>query len=618
MESTSVREFAERILLTTSLEEKLTHAPASLVIDPPKRGSYHAPDLPGRPNELIPQKHQAKSAFPSAPQIEHEEHRATLLHFFANHELLAVELMALALLKFPDAPDAFRKGVLNTLKEEQNHTRWYIQRMQECGIQFGDHPVTPMIWEHIATMESPLDYVSRLSLTFEQANLDYAKYYAEILSQAGDSKSAKILTKIYHDEIAHVGHGLKWLRRWKQEAQSDWDAWHQRLHLPLSPMRAKGMAPFNETGRRKAGLDDHFIASLKRYHSSRGRSPDLWYFNPDAEYAAETPSWTCPKRLHDLAADLEPAFALAAPTQDDIVLMRRRPSDSHRDYLAQFDLSFPEIAPFEELETIQKERKMRSVRPWAKLSPLLSKETTLTLRELLPAHLNPLPAKISSPTLLTGDYENWVAKDLYGAAGRGIHRFTQETVAQLPRKSFLIEPWVEKLMEFSLLFHRRPEEEGGLRYLGSVRQTTDLQGQWRSSSSLAKPTHGLSPDLARLIGQHLMPTIRQFIQPALEELLSSHAYLGPICLDSFYYQTPEGPKWQPVVEINARWTMGRLAHEFRRKINSQKSFTLTTCSPPEARKWIDDQKAIVLADPDTASRRVPILLEVESFGPPLL
>ena len=228
-EPQSVREFAERILLSNSLEEKLTHAPASLTLDPPERGGYRAPDLPGRPDSLIPVRKKSSSAFPSPEQLEDEEQRALLLHFFANHELLAVELMALALLKFPDAPDSFRRGVFHTLKEEQNHTRWYVQRMKECGIHFGELPVSPMIWNHIASMESPLDYVSRLSLTFEQANLDYARHYSQVLEQVGDQKTAKILSKIYHDEIAHVGLGIKWLRRWKEQSQSDWDAWH-KLH----------------------------------------------------------------------------------------------------------------------------------------------------------------------------------------------------------------------------------------------------------------------------------------------------------------------------------------------------------------------------------------------------
>ena len=49
--------------------------------------------------------------------------------------------MALVLLKFPEAPPEFRSGVLRTLKEEQMHTKLYLKRMAECGVDFGDLPV---------------------------------------------------------------------------------------------------------------------------------------------------------------------------------------------------------------------------------------------------------------------------------------------------------------------------------------------------------------------------------------------------------------------------------------------------------------------------------------------
>ena len=191
-EESSVREFAERVLLGESLAEKLEGT--DLKIDAPMKGGYVTPTLPGRRLELRPRQAGGKRVrFPA--RVESDEERARLLHFFANHELLAVELMALALLKFPDAPDSFRRGVLRTLQEEQEHTRWYVERMAECGVSFGDYPVSGMIWDHIATMESPLDYVGRLSLTFEQANLDYARHYSGVLQSAGDEKSASILKK---------------------------------------------------------------------------------------------------------------------------------------------------------------------------------------------------------------------------------------------------------------------------------------------------------------------------------------------------------------------------------------------------------------------------------------
>ena len=104
-----------------------------------------------------------------------------LLHFFANHELLATELMALVLLKFPDAPAAFRKGVFETLKDEQEHTRLYMERMKSCGISLGDFPVSGYFWRCVAPMEHPIDYVAGLCLTFEQANLDFAGHYGQAL-----------------------------------------------------------------------------------------------------------------------------------------------------------------------------------------------------------------------------------------------------------------------------------------------------------------------------------------------------------------------------------------------------------------------------------------------------
>lgn len=589
------------------MEEKLTHAPKSLIIDPPQRGTYQAPDRPGRPTNLISYKNQHKSHFPSADQLENEEHRATLLHFFANHELLAVELMALALLKFPDAPDSFRRGVFHTLKEEQNHTKWYVQRMKECGIEFGDMPVSPMIWEHIADMESPLDYVSRLSLTFEQANLDYAHYYSKILHDIGDAKSAKILQTVYKDEIAHVGHGIKWLRRWKKRSQTDWDAWHKQLHLPLSPIRAKGITPFNEEGRRKAGLDDHFIASLKRFQFSRGRSPDMWFFNPYAEVEQGTPGWTCPKKLDDLAADLEPAFALAMPSQDDLVLLRRMPTNEHRDRLEKHELTFPETVLFSEKVVIEKSRKLRSTRPWAQLTPLLSKEATLRLRNLLPAKLNPIPAKICTDDIakFIAEHpdEDWVGKDLFSAAGRGIFRFSKDDLSRLPKRTLLIEPWLEKTHEFSLLFHRSTEAEGGLKFIGTVHQETSANGQWLSSESRSKPARGLNKSLAIQLNQQVFPAVKNEIHQALEKLCAEENYYGPLCLDSFFYGED---RWQPIVELNARWTMGRIAHQLRHKLARSQTLKLSTCSLKDADS-LSQKGAILLGDPKTSSTRMPII-----------
>ena len=606
-EPQNVSEFAERVLMSTTLQDKLTHAPVSLTLDPPKRGNFIAPSLPGRPHHLKPRPNDGKSPFPSADQIHDEEQRGILLHFFANHELLAVELMALALLKFPDAPDSFRKGILRTLQEEQNHTLWYLERMKDCGLKFGDYHLSPMIWSHISSMESPLDYVSRLSLTFEQANLDYAKHYSQVLARAGDQKSADLLSKIYKDEIAHVGYGLKWLRRWKQKAQSDWDAWHKQLHFPLSPIRAKGLAPYNEEGRRKAGMDEHFIASVKRYQASRGRSPDLYWFNPDVELAANDSNWTPPQRLEKLAADLEYAFALAAPSSDDLILLRNQPSDRHREALAHHNLTFPEVSPISELHHIRKTRKIRHERPWGIPNPtLLSKKLGLEIRGLLD---NSISAQIccnqkETQTFIEANpHRNWLAKPLLGSAGRGLIKFSSDQIPSI-KEAHLIEPWLNKEQEFSLLYQSNPIDQGGLRFLGICHQEVSNNGQWISSTSVAKPANGLPTECARLVANEVLSASKKEVQNALRTLLESHNYQGPVCIDSFLHRTSKGLEWHQVSEINARWTMGRLAHNLRLKLCPNRSLTLTTI-PKDLPL---PKSAIFLGDPSTAHTRIPVAI----------
>ncbi|HTD67901.1 MAG TPA: DUF455 family protein, partial [Candidatus Limnocylindria bacterium] len=122
-----LRDFAEQVLFATTLEEKL-RAPASLTDEHPG-AAMSTPELPGRPVELrFKPSGASKGEAPGLHHLEKERERGKLLHFFANHELLATELMALVLLKFPNAPAAFRRDVLQTLKDEQQHTRWYIER----------------------------------------------------------------------------------------------------------------------------------------------------------------------------------------------------------------------------------------------------------------------------------------------------------------------------------------------------------------------------------------------------------------------------------------------------------------------------------------------------------
>ena len=98
------------MLLSDSLEEKLA-APTEPLTDDVPGPALITPEAPGRPLALRMAERGDRVELPPERELHREEPRAVLLHLFANHELLATELMALAILKFPDAPRAFRKAV---------------------------------------------------------------------------------------------------------------------------------------------------------------------------------------------------------------------------------------------------------------------------------------------------------------------------------------------------------------------------------------------------------------------------------------------------------------------------------------------------------------------------
>ena len=362
----NVTEFAEQIVFGKTLEDKLL-VPGRLTHDGQVKNRPDVSSLiaPSRMAGLEMRHDRGGSVQPpSDDQLEHEWARGQLLHFLANHELLATELMALVLLKFPDAPRAFRQGVLVTLQEEQEHTRMYIKRMKECGVEFGSYPLSGQFWRVVEPMESPMDFVSRLSLTFEQANLDYSLHFASVFDRIGDSETAGLLQKIYEDEIGHVQHGLHWFRQWKDPEQSDWEAYQEQLEFPMSPQRGRGpRASFNRDGRARAGLTTDFIDSIEVFRQSRGRPPTVHWFDAGAESDLPGQGDRSDDLVEQLSNDLE-LVMVPVSKQDDVVLVRSIPSRELRKHLIDCGFELPEFVKLDSFESL-KDRKLGGFLPWA-------------------------------------------------------------------------------------------------------------------------------------------------------------------------------------------------------------------------------------------------------------
>ena len=612
-----VREIAERILFGTTLEEKLAPPPPG-VSDDDRGGPITTPEAPVRPEELRLRRDGVRAEFPGTVGLEDEEQRGRLLHFFANHELLATELMALVLLKFPEAPAEFRAGVLQTMKEEQMHTKLYLKRMADCGVEFGDLPVNGFFWNTVSTMTTPLDYVTRLSLTFEQANLDYARGYAEVFAEAGDLETAAILERIYRDEIGHVSYGLKWFRRWKREG-SDWRRFVTGLHLPLSAARAKGAFSFNEEGRRGAGLDEEFIRELRVYAQSKGRTPNVFWFNPGAEESLVSSGAASTRAARQMECDLALLPAYLA-RHEDVVIVPEMPPTAFLTQLLDAGIELPEIVSADRVPEIG-ERKLHELRPWARTpdaQPMIDKlgrdcpqarrelfSKALHagfLRSLLKSASNPMlcpPECVGETVCSTGAVETWmesssfpecVVKAPFSTAGRDrvICRVAEGVPAGLQARigdmidrqgELVIEPWLQRLVDFSVHYDMA---DGELRRRGLVVVENTDRGQFRRATVADRFTDFLEEEVRPLLFEgasrrgHLIDFLEDVLEPGLASLLGKHHYTGPVGMDAFLYQDREGAvRWKPVVEINPRYTMGRVALELARFTPSHAQTSLT-------------------------------------------
>lgn len=256
-----LRAFAEQVLLTPDLSRKVARISEPLTDENP--GEVLRVATPARPDNLQFAARRTAPAMPKAQSLKDPRKRAIAHHVMANHELQALEVMAMVLLAFPEAPAEFRMGMAHIMFDEQRHTRMHAQRGEELGVKFGDLPVNSWIWQKAQDYQTTLEYVAGLPLVFEGANLDHTVEFEEYFKQAKDRRSAAIMRAIHKDEIHHVEFGLTWLRQFKSPEDSDWDAWLKALKWPIRPSKARGDL-FQREARLQAGLTSDFIDRLEQ------------------------------------------------------------------------------------------------------------------------------------------------------------------------------------------------------------------------------------------------------------------------------------------------------------------------------------------------------------------
>ncbi len=260
----SFHDWANSILFSSHLEDKLRKISLNHRVDFSFSPMNDVPAGPGRSELHLFSEKQLK--FPKASQLYLKQNLAIAMHAFANHELLAIELMALAILILPHHTEQEKKwklGIAQSLMEEQVHFQLYVDRLKSCGYDFGSFPLSGFFWQRASHFKNFSEYSAVMSLTLEAANLDFANYYQKIFLELGDQVSASILEKVLMDEIKHVKFGVSLLKKLKGD-HSLFDYYQSLLPFPLTPARSKGI-DFQPHLRKLCGLDNSFIDSIKNF-----------------------------------------------------------------------------------------------------------------------------------------------------------------------------------------------------------------------------------------------------------------------------------------------------------------------------------------------------------------
>jgi uncharacterized ferritin-like protein (DUF455 family) len=242
-------------IATTDLAHKLAPppVPARWETRPPARRIGQ----PGRPAQLRPARKARK--FPGPGALQHVLGRARIVHTFVHHELQAAELMAWAILAFPETPRPFRRGLLAICREEMRHMRLYAGYLQTCGVAYGDFTVRDWFWDRVPAATTAAHFVAVMGVGFEGGNLDHSERFARLFRDAGDVAGAGIVATVGSEEIRHVRFAAHWFRRFT--GGLDFDAWRAHLPAPLSPIVMRG-DEMNTLDRARAGLDGEFLARL--------------------------------------------------------------------------------------------------------------------------------------------------------------------------------------------------------------------------------------------------------------------------------------------------------------------------------------------------------------------
>ncbi len=222
--------------------------------------SANMPDTPTRPDKpelLQPREMPRRGKGTSVAK------RAALIHALAHIEFVAIDLAFDMIGRFGGQfPPEFVNDWMRVGAEEAMHFALLDRRLREMDSFYGAMPAHDGLWD--AAKETAHDVSARLAIVpmvLEARGLDITLATVERFKQQGDHLTAKVLTRIYHDEIRHVSYGTKWFESvCETQKINHYEQWH---HLVKTHFRGALKPPFNDSARRAAGLTQDYYLGIE-------------------------------------------------------------------------------------------------------------------------------------------------------------------------------------------------------------------------------------------------------------------------------------------------------------------------------------------------------------------
>jgi hypothetical protein len=182
-------------------------------------------------------------------------------------------------------------------------------------------------------------------------------------------------------------------------------------------------------------------------------------------------------------------------------------------------------------------------------------------------------------TIRRRGHHKLVIKEALGLAGSNAIRLFEPELLETHHRwmakavehgmQLVVEPWLERELDFSIQLEMTTD---GLKLCGYTGLFNDAKGQFQANSAAPGYQKKIPANLIALFTEP--PDIAQRLHQLyagvfalLEEELRRAKFLGPVGIDAFAYRSTDGKtRLKPIVEINPRYTMGRVTVELMKHV----------------------------------------------------